>query len=99
MLVIKSKFSTDLVVIADQCQVSESASSFVSHMHKQLTKISDKIAQNNVNHGIRADDRNRLNTFNVSGVVQKLHACSSHPFQILMKLNDNIYVINLSIDF
>ena len=61
-------------------------------------EISDKIAQNNAKHRIRGDDRNRLNTFNV-GDVQKLHAYSSDPFQILMKLNDNIYVINLFIDF
>ena len=47
---------------------------------------------------IRADNRNRLNTFNISD-VQKLHACSSDPFQVLMKLNDNIYIIDLSIDF
>ena len=57
-------------------------------------EISNKFAQNNTNHGIRADDRNRLNNFNV-GDVQKLHACSSDPFQILMKLNDNINVIDL----
>ena len=68
-------------------------------MHEQLTKFSDKIAQSNANHGIRADDRNRLNTFNVGDVVQKLHACSSDPFPILMKLNDDIYVIDLPIDF
>ena len=98
MLVTKSKVSTDLISIADQCQVSESVSSFVSHMHKQLTEISDKIAQNNVNHGIRADDRNRLNIFNVGDFVQKLYACSSDPFQILMKLNDNIYVIDFPIN-
>ena len=61
-------------------------------MHEQPTEISDKIAQNNNNHRIRANDRNILNTFNV-GDVQKLHACSLDAFQILMKLNDNIYVI------
>ena len=41
---------------------------------------------------------NRLNTFNVD-IVQKLNACSFNPFQILMKLNNNIYVIDLLIDF
>jgi len=58
-------------------------------VHEQPTDISDKIARNNVNHGIRADDRNKLNTFNVD--VQKLHACSSDSFQISMKLNDICY--------
>ena len=94
----KSKFSRDLISITDQSRAIESALSFTSHVHEQPTEISDKFAQNNANHMIRADDRNRLNTFNF-GVVQKLHACSSNPFQILMKLNDNIYVIDLSIDF
>ena len=75
------------------------ASSLASHMHTLHDEISDKIAQNNANHGIRADDRNILNIFNVGDVIQKLHACSSYPFQILMKLNDNIYVIDLFIDF
>jgi len=42
---------------------------------------------------------NRLNTFSVGDVVQKLHACSSDPIQMLMKLNDDIYVIDLPIDF
>jgi len=68
-------------------------------MHEQSTEISNKIAQNNVNHGIGVDDRNRLNTFNVGDIVQKLHACSSDPFQILMKLNDNIHGIYLYIHF
>jgi len=62
-----------------------------------LLKISDKIIQNNVNHVIRADDRNRLNTFNV-GDVKQLHASCANQFQILIKLNDNVYAINLSIN-
>ena len=69
------------------------------HMQTSYDKISDKIAQNNANYGIRTDDNNRLNTFNIGDVVQKLHACSSDPFQILIKFHDNIYVIDLSIDF
>ena len=36
--------------------------------------------------------KENINTFNV-GDIQKLHACSSDSFQILMKLNDDIYVI------
>ena len=50
-------------------------------MHEQLTKISDKVAQNSANHGIQTDDMNKLNTFNVGDVVQKLHACSSDHFK------------------
>ena len=42
-------------------------------------------------------DRNTLKTFNI-GDVKQLHACSANPFQTLMKLNDNVYVINLFIN-
>jgi len=66
MLSTKSKFSIDLIMIADQYPINESAlsyaSSFASCVHEQPMKISDKIAQNNDNHGIQANDRNRLNT-------------------------------------
>ena len=72
MLSTKSKFSTDIPIV-DQYQDIELASSFASHVHEQPTEVSDKIAQNNANHGIRADNRNTLNTFNI-GDVQKLHA-------------------------
>ena len=61
-------------------------------------EISDKIAQNNDNHRIRVDYRNKLNTCNV-GDVQKFHACSSDLFQIWMKFNYDIYVIDLTINF
>ena len=68
-------------------------------MYKRHNEISDKIAQNNATHDLRVDVRNRLKTFNVGDIVLKLHACSSDLFQILMKLNYNIYVIDLFIDF
>ena len=81
MLGTKSKFSTDLIPIANQYQVIESASSFALHVHEQPTEINDKIAQN-TNNGIWADDMNKLSTFNVGSVVQNLHACDFDPFQI-----------------
>jgi len=62
------------------------------HVGESHENIGDKVAQNN--HEMRADDRNRLKTFNV-GVLKQLHACSTDPFQILMELNDNVYAINL----
>jgi len=47
---------------------------------------------------MRVNDRNKLKKFSVGDVVKLLHACSVDPFQILMTLNDNVYVINLSIN-
>jgi len=63
-------------------------------MHELLKEISDKIARNNANYELRADVRNILNFFNAGEVVKKLNACSANIFQILNKLNDNVYVIN-----
>ena len=62
MLGTKSKFSINPYLIADQYQVIESASSFAAHVHEQPMEIGDKIAQNDANHKIRADDKNGLNT-------------------------------------
>jgi len=45
MLGAKLKFATNLILIANQYQVIESASSFALHDYEQPTKISDKIAQ------------------------------------------------------
>jgi len=97
MLSTKSKFSISLVPIANPDRSSEFASSFpsnkfvsfASHVPESHEEINEKIEQNNDNHEMRADDRNILKTFNV-GDVKQLHACSVDPFQILMKLNDNV---------
>ena len=73
----------------------------------------NKIVQSNANYKLRADVRKRLKIFNVgdymmvricleqflSGTFKKLHARSAGSFQILKKLNDNVYVIDFSQDF
>ena len=39
-----------------------------------------------------------LKTFKVGEVVKKLHVCSVDPFQILNKLNNDVYVIDFGIN-
>jgi len=77
MLSTKSKFSIDFVAIANHDRSSEfalsfasteSASSFASHVHETHEKISNKVAQNNVNHEILADPKNILKTFYIGDV-------------------------------
>jgi len=79
----KLKQSKNLIPLTDHYRVSESApsiASFVaSHMHELHKKISDKVAQNNINYKLRADIKNKLKTFNFSG-VKKFHAYSADPF-------------------
>jgi len=97
----------------DHIRASNSASSFASHVHDLHKEVMDKIVQNNAKYKLRADVRKRLITFNVGdymkvrirparfppGIVKKLHVRSNGPFQILKKLNDNVYVIDLNQDF
>ena len=79
-------------------------------LHHMCTTYTRKlIAQSNANYKLRADVRKRFKTSNVGdyinvrirlerfppGTVKKLHARNADPFQILKKLNDNAYVINL----
>jgi len=89
MLSTKLKFSIDFVLISNHDRSSEfalsfasteSVSSFVSYAHESHKEISDKLAQNNANHELWADDRNLLKTFNVDDVKQ-LHACSAIHFK------------------
>jgi len=38
-------------------------------VHESQEKITDKVAQNNINYEMRADGRNRLSNFNIGDVV------------------------------
>ena len=89
MLHTKSKFYIDLVSIANYDRSNkftssfgstESTSLFASLVHELYKKISDKVAKNNANHEMQADDRNKLKTFNVGDIVKQLHAYSADPF-------------------
>ena len=99
--------------MSDHIGTSDSASSFASHVHDLHKKVMNKIAQSNASYKLGADVRKKLKIFNVGdyvivrirlewfspGTVKKLHAHSADPFQILKKLNDNTYIINLPQDF
>ena len=93
----KALNSTYLITIAEVSKSTISVvSSVVSHLHELHKEISDEAAQTNANYKLRAAVRNILKTPNV-GDVKKLHACSADLFQILNKLNDNVYVIDFGI--
>jgi len=83
--------------MADHYRVSKFTYAFASHVHELHKETSGKIVQNNTNYKLRADVRKRLKTFNV-GAVKKLYAHSASLFQIL-KLNNHVYVLDLSKDF
>jgi len=91
----RPKQLVNIILIADHYKVSEFISSFASHVHELHIEVSDRIAQNNANYKLWADISKRFKNFNVGDVIKELHDCSAAPFQILKKLNDNAYIIDL----
>jgi len=77
-------------------------SSFTSHVHVESyhdlhKEVMDKIAQHNANYEIQIDISKLFKTFNFGDVI--LRAFSINSFQILKKLNCNVYVIDFGISF
>ena len=99
----KMKLSTAFQPLTD-CQsevIHKSALPyFASHVHMKShhdlhKEVIDKIAQYNANYEMWNDIRKLFKIFNVGDVV--LRASSTDLFQILKKLNCNVYVIDYNI--
>ena len=89
-------------------KTSESASAFASHLHDLHREISNKINHSNATYKVRVN-LYRVKRFEVgdyvmvwirserfpSGTVKKLHACGAGPFEVLKRINNNTYVLNL----
>ena len=82
-------------------------------MHELHKEISGRSVQSNANYKLQVDVGKIFKTFNVgdfvivwirpeqfpSETVKKLHGHSASPFQILKKLNDYVYVLDIPKDF
>ena len=93
--------------------MSDSASTFASHIRALYEEIREKIMKDNADYKVSADLHHRLRTFNIGdyvmvrmrperlplGTMKKLHARSTVPFQILKRINSNAYVVDLLSDF
>jgi len=92
----KPKKLIDLILMAHHSRVSDSTSAFTSHICALHEEIRDNIMKNNADYKASVDLQSRLRTFNVRrsppGTVEKLHARSAGPFQILKIINSNVYV-------
>jgi len=94
-------------------RVSESASTFASHIHDLHKEVSKKIQKSNAQYKFYADLHHRHLEFNEGdyvmtrihperfppGAVKKLTTRNADPFKILKKINSNAYVIDLPPDF
>jgi len=100
----------DLILMSQYARTSESASEFASHLHDLHKEISNKINQSNAPYKARVDLHRKVKKFEVRdyvvvrihskwfppGTVKKLFAHGAGPFQVIKRINDNAYVLNLS---
>jgi len=76
-----------------------STSAFVSYVHELHKMICDKILKIAPTTSYEVILGKKFKTFNVGDCVKKLYTRSADSFQILKKLNDNAYVVDLSKNF
>ncbi|KAI0507337.1 hypothetical protein KFK09_013459 [Dendrobium nobile] len=111
--VFKPRQSLDLIPMCYRYEISESASSFASHMHELHKEIARQIKKSNNDYKLYANLKRKFKTFEVGesmmvqirlewfpqGTIKKLHAKSTGPFKIIKKINDNAYVVDLPAEF
>ena len=109
----KSKQPIDLIPMSQYARISKSASAFASHLHDLHNEISNKINQSNAVYKVRVDLHRKVKRFEVGDyvmvwirserlsprTVKKLHARRAGPFDVIKRIKDNTYVLNLPEDF
>ena len=105
----KPRQPIDLIPMSQHARTSESASAFASHLHELHKEINNKINQSNAAYKVRADLHRKVKRFEVGdyvivrirserfppGTVKKLHARGAGPFEVIKRINDNAYVLDL----
>ena len=103
----KRRQPIDLILMNQYARTSESA--FTSHIHDPHKKISNKINKSNEAYKVQADLHQKFKRFKLgdyvmvrihserflSGTIKELHARGAGPFEVMKKINDNAYVLNL----
>ena len=103
----KPRQLVDLISMDRYAWTSDSASAFASHIHDLHKEVNNKINQSNTTYKARVDLHRRVKMFEVGdyemvrirskqfplGTVKKSHACGAGPFEVIKRMNNNVYVL------